>query len=36
MVFLTQEDGSPTADIREMDELLQFAWALVNRKYAER
>ena len=36
MVFLTREDGSPTADVREMDQLLQSAWAPVNRKYAER
>ena len=33
--FLVRPDGMPTANLREMDSLLQDAWRPINRKYAE-
>ena len=35
VTFLVRPDGTPTANLREMDSLLQDAWRPINRKYAE-
>ena len=35
VTFLVGPDGTPTANLREMDSLLQDAWRPINRKYAE-
>ena len=34
VVFVARPDGSPTADIKEMDELLHAAWDPILRRYA--
>ena len=33
VVFLTQEDGTPTSDVAKMDALVCRAWAPINQKY---
>ena len=35
VTFLVRPDGTPTANLREMDSLLQDAWRPINCKYAE-
>ena len=35
MVFIARPHGTPTANVREMDELVRAAWGPINRKYAE-
>ena len=35
VVFIARRDGTPTANVREMDELVRAAWGPINRKYAE-
>ena len=35
MVFIARPDGTPTANVREMDERVRAAWGPINRKYAE-
>ena len=35
VTFLARPDGTATADLGEMDGLLQDAWRPVNRKYAD-
>ena len=35
MTFLVRPKGTPTANLREMDSLLQDAWRTINRKYAQ-
>ena len=35
VVFIARPDGTPTANVQEMDELVRAAWGPINRKYAE-
>ena len=35
LVFIARPDGTPTANVREMDELVRAAWGPINRNYAE-
>ena len=35
VVFIARPDGTPTAYVQEMDELVRAAWGPINRKYAE-
>ena len=35
VVFIARPDGSPTAEVQEMDDLIRAAWGPINRKYAE-
>ena len=35
VVVIVRPDGTPTANVREMDELVRAAWGPINRKYAE-
>ena len=35
VVFIARPDGTPRANVREMDELVRAAWGPINRKYAE-
>ena len=35
VVFIARLDGTPTANVREMDELVRAAWGPINRKYVE-
>ena len=33
--YLARPDGTPTGNVKEMDELLRAAWGRINRKYAK-
>ena len=35
VIFLVRPEGTPTANLREMDSVLHDAWWPINRKYAE-
>ena len=35
VVFIARPDGTPTANVREIHELVRAAWGPINRKYAE-
>ena len=32
---MTREDGTPTADVAEMDALVRRAWSPINQKYGQ-
>ena len=35
VVFIPRPDGPPTANVRQMNELVRAVWGPINRKYAE-